>query len=77
MLKRFFVLPLILGMSTLSSGLLVGCGQTGPLYLPKEGRESINVAPQEAEPETVESEPENAEQTQPPEALKDEKTATE
>lgn len=46
MLKRFFVLTLLSGMSVLGSGLLTGCGQTGPLYLPSEERSAQDLPKQ-------------------------------
>ncbi|WP_250655661.1 LPS translocon maturation chaperone LptM [Alkalimarinus coralli] len=45
MLKRFFILALLFGAGSLSSGLLVGCGQKGPLYLPSQKNEQAASKP--------------------------------
>ena len=51
MLKRFFVLTLLLGMSLLGSGMLVGCGQKGPLYLPADSNNPADIASETADTE--------------------------
>lgn len=74
MLKRCSVLPLLLGVSLLGSGVLVGCGQKGPLYLPAKSQSASSQASKTNEPAPVESVKSGSEQDKP---VKDTGTATE